>query len=243
MPDMKCERFHQNFENSPGGALNPGHLSVEMLAHINDCAECKDFVGRRRELALSFLRIRDACPEVPQSLDAAVLTAFRQRVATAGCEETPLPKRTGRVALYCSSVALLAAAAVIAFWALPTKKIIPNIRLVQTPQHMAARDSSAAASGSMSQAQIKQATARKKLVKKSSATPVISHDQSSFPSGFASLMYCDRLSCAGDMEIVRVQLTPSMLGLAGGQADAAGAVLADVLVGPDGIARGIRLEQ
>jgi len=54
-------------------------------------------------------------------------------------------------------------------------------------------------------------------------------------------MYCDQLSCAEAMEIIRVQLPTSMAGLTPGSTATGDAVFADVLVGPDGIARGIRI--
>jgi len=236
---MNCLRLRQYTENSPDGALFLGHFSAEIVAHIEGCFECKDFVHQRRELALGLLRIREASPEVPQSLNAAVLTAFRQHVAIPRREHKLLPKGTGRVAIYSSSAALLVAAAVVVFLVLPGKKVAPNIHTPEAPQQVAV----VSASKSDSQVQIKEVTAHKKVIKKSSPPPAISHDQSSFPSGFTSLMYCDQLSCAGDMEIVRVQLSPSMLGLPAIRTDAPGTIVADVLVGPDGIARGIRLEQ
>ena len=63
------------------------------------------------------------------------------------------------------------------------------------------------------------------------------------PPDFRSLMYCDELSCSGPMEVIRMQLPASDLLFAPGSNSANGTVLADVLVGPDGIARGIRIVQ
>lgn len=60
------------------------------------------------------------------------------------------------------------------------------------------------------------------------------------PDGFRSLMYCDELSCGGAMDVLRIQLPPSAIGLM--TAEPSGNVVsADVLVGADGIARGIRI--
>jgi hypothetical protein len=57
-------------------------------------------------------------------------------------------------------------------------------------------------------------------------------------------MYCDELSCPQDMEMIRVQLPSSaMPRQVSGFMQTNGSVTADVLVGPDGIARGIRLEE
>jgi hypothetical protein len=61
------------------------------------------------------------------------------------------------------------------------------------------------------------------------------------PDGFSSLMYCDPLSCPEAMEIIRVQLPTSGTGPARGPASTYGMVVAEVIVGSDGIARGIRI--
>jgi hypothetical protein len=53
-------------------------------------------------------------------------------------------------------------------------------------------------------------------------------------------MYCDELSCGGAMDVIRVQLPASTAALAPALSSG-GPVFADVLVGSDGIARGIRV--
>ena len=68
-------------------------------------------------------------------------------------------------------------------------------------------------------------------------------DHTSVPDGFRSLMYCDELSCVGAMEMIRVQLPSSVVaGLTSASTPTNGVVFADVLVGADGIARSIRIE-
>lgn len=54
-------------------------------------------------------------------------------------------------------------------------------------------------------------------------------------------MYCDELSCGGAMDVVRVELQPSDVGLMATAQQDRNAIAADVLVGADGIARGIRI--
>src|SRR5262249_28073995 len=66
----------------------------------------------------------------------------------------------------------------------------------------------------------------------------------SLPGGFRSLMSCAELRCPRDMEMIRVQLPSSaMPRQVASFIRTSGSVTADVLVGPDGIARGIRLEE
>jgi hypothetical protein len=242
---MSCEQIRQRVEDSQDRDLDLRSFSAEMLAHLNVCAECKHFIGQRRELALSLRRVRESAPEVPTTLDAAVLRAFRKRVAAPRREPTVLHETTHRVAIFSYSAALLAVAAVILILLLPGRKLAPRIETVQAPQPIVANELPASLSRSAPEGAIKQARleAHKKLDQHISRRGAIADNYSLLPSGFTSLMYCDRLSCAGDMEIVRVQLSPSMLGLPPGQTDAAETVRADVVVGADGIARGIRLDQ
>jgi hypothetical protein len=61
------------------------------------------------------------------------------------------------------------------------------------------------------------------------------------PEGFRSLMYCDELSCGGAMDVLRIELQPSDAGLIAAAPQSGSVVSADVLVGADGIARGIRI--
>jgi hypothetical protein len=56
-------------------------------------------------------------------------------------------------------------------------------------------------------------------------------------------MYCDEISCGGTMEIIRMRLPAWGADDAPPSTETNGTVLADVLVGADGIARGIRIVQ
>jgi hypothetical protein len=57
-------------------------------------------------------------------------------------------------------------------------------------------------------------------------------------------MYCDALSCPDAMDMIRVQLPASAMPKPlPGFVRTGGSVTADVLIGPDGIARGIRFEE
>jgi HAMP domain-containing protein len=64
---------------------------------------------------------------------------------------------------------------------------------------------------------------------------------SSFSAGFQNLMYCDALSCSGAMEVIRMQLPVAAMNRDPALQQRNGIVLADVLIGSDGIARAIRI--
>jgi hypothetical protein len=83
---------------------------------------------------------------------------------------------------------------------------------------------------------------RRNAVSKQTQAAVSSASVSdSIPEGFRSLIYCDELSCGGAMDVVRIQLQPSNAGLVAAASQSSNVVSADVLVGADGIARGIRI--
>ena len=240
---MNCQELHQHIQNSPEHALNFGHFSAEMLAHVNGCSDCKNFVGQRRELAMTLQRIREAVPAFPEILDTAVLMAFRSHAAAAERDKSALHKKTGRVKTFSYSAAVLATAGILIFFSLPSKQTARRIETAQALRPTAANEVLNRVSDIGPRIQIKQTNAHQGVTRQKPRRHAAAVDHRLLTSGFTSLMYCDRLSCAGDMEIVRMQVFPSMLGFPAGRTDAAGTVLADVLVGPDGIARGIRLEQ
>jgi hypothetical protein len=64
-------------------------------------------------------------------------------------------------------------------------------------------------------------------------------DSSSLTADFRSLMFCDAISCDGNMEVVRIQLPSSVMPLSA--AAQPRATSADVLIGEDGVARAIRI--
>ena len=73
------------------------------------------------------------------------------------------------------------------------------------------------------------------------AMQTVAEIDENLPAKFQSLMYCDQISCPGAMEVIRMQFPPPLLGLAPRSGAANGLISADVLVGQDGIARGIRV--
>ena len=240
---MNCQRFRKHLGNSSEDALMLGHLSSEMLAHINGCSDCKKSLEQRRELALGLQRIRKAAPAVPEAVDAAVLMAFRKRLATQH-DEVPRYQRTGRPAMFSYRAAVIAAVGMLIFFLLPGERAVPRIETARAPQPEVTNEAPGSASRSTPNRAFSQSTRNiGKKIHQHSYPRKATDDHTLLSPGFASLMYCDRLSCAGEMEIVRVQVSPSMLGVPAARPDKASPVLADVLVGPDGIARGIRFEQ
>jgi hypothetical protein len=105
------------------------------------------------------------------------------------------------------------------------------------PQTPAIADKQSAVAQKSISPQPKSIVASAKHTKRPTAVP---EQDSSVPIRFQSLMYCDPISCPGTMDVIRVQLPSPVFGMMQGSAQAPGFVSADVLVGPDGVARAIR---
>jgi hypothetical protein len=59
--------------------------------------------------------------------------------------------------------------------------------------------------------------------------------------GYSNLMYCDPVVCSGPMQVVRIKVPVEQVSPSVGQSRGNAFVNADVVVGPDGMARAIRL--
>ena len=206
--------------------------------------------------------LRESAPEIPSSLDTAVLTNYRAFAVEKAMTVHRTPRRRINLIAAAEWAAALAAAMVIAGVALrlffPTGEISTAPTQVTTPQVRSASQSSAPPVANTQRSNAnhprssivakwkprteKQRPARH-VAKRETANVVATNSPNPLPEGFRSLMYCDALSCGDPMEMIRVQLPPSAVGLAPAWSQSNGIVYADVLVGPDGIARGIRIVQ
>lgn len=244
---MTCKELHDCLEDWQDLEVDCRSFTAEVVEHVGTCPGCKALVEQRRALGTDLRQVRNSLPEIPTWLDDAVLAGFHKHtpVPAALSNSTPLARRTPPLGMASYAGALLAAALVFGFLLLPGKKTSFRTESLRTALPAVASELPEPASRNASQHQFKRAALgwegkRDKRVP-SRASLADGHDP--LPPGFTSLMYCDQLSCAGVMEIVRVQLSPSMMGLPPGPTDRAETVFADVLDGPDGIARGIRIVQ
>ena len=237
--------------------------SASIAEHAALCSDCNRFLEEQRELQASLRVLRESAPEVPHSLNAAVLARYRQYASSkSSVRVVPARKRINFVPALAWSAALAVAIFIAGeelrlFW--PTgdaatstiqPPAVPVDTAPQTATHptVAVQQPSPGRRASTSAIRRALATRQKRTAQhladiKPSAprtenSTAIAADQ--LPVGFRSLMYCDALSCGGPMQMIRVQLPPSAAGLTSGSAPSE-MVYADVLVGPDGIARGIRI--
>ena len=231
---MTCQELRLYFED-PLRQDDELRSELEHLAHCTDCAR---FVEAQRELGNSLRLVREAAPKLPATLDAAVLAGYRRHSGERPRPVVANPRRQWFALLRWGAVAAAVILAAVLFY-----------RSERRPEHTAAAPEIAApvtaAPATATTAPPEHHSAPKQLRPASTPRhPAPSGSAqvaaSALPPGFRSLMYCDELSCSDAMEVIRVQLPSSAMTLAPA-ARAGGPVFADVLVGSDGIARGIRV--
>lgn len=248
---MTCSELHAHFASDPRVAVKFVQDSAEALEHIARCAECNRFVQEQQELAKCLQLVRDGAPTIPASLDGLVLARYRTYIverrrpaASVGLARRISLRGAFRWAAAVAFAVVVAYGAI--FWFSPGRR---NDAHQRSGEQLPAVTSQVTATVNKVMAGAQKAVrTRPKSVaaagharaESSVRIPPAQQDNSS-ATRFQSLMYCDQLSCPGAMELIRVQLPSPLLGLSSVSSKPGGFVYADVLVGPDGIARGIRV--
>jgi hypothetical protein len=246
---MTCEELRRNFEDHVRDPeVRSDHGGV--AEHISTCADCSRFVEEQGELWNNLRLVRESAPPVSESIDATVVLNYRRHLAKER-EHSAKPVvhqlHPGSATAWSAiAVALLVG---LSFWLFSARRtvtttqpptahqptVIPTAPVVtQNPAEPVVRTAKHRPAVPLRSSQLR-----------SDRRPAVTAVEArSLPDGFRNLMYCDALSCSGDMNMIRVQLpSSSMPRQVSGSIQAVRSVTADVLVGPDGIARGIRLEE
>lgn len=244
---MTCKQLRA-YRDDSWAAIDLQSDSAQFAEHLAICSECSRVVREQEELAKSLREMRDSAPTVPACVDRAVLAKFRAYVAGESRARVPVSLRA-RINLReaVGMAVALTFAAIVAYGAMllffPAQRSwmdrSPTPRQpIGAPQTMATVSKPIAAERQPAR---KQPKSFAPAARHRNYSASVSGQDGSVPTRFQTLMYCDPISCPGTMEIIRVQLTSPVLGVAPGWARANGVISAEVLVGPDGIARGIRV--
>ena len=250
---MTCSELHAYFASDPRAAGKFAQDSAQVREHIGRCAECDRFVREQQELAKCLQLLRDGAPAISTSLDASVLSRYRTYIS-----ERPRPAVSlglpRRISLRGGVrwAAAVAFAVVVAYGAIllfsPGRRNDAHQRSAEqlpavTPQTTTTVNKVMAGVQKAVRTKPKSVAAARHAKAENSAgiPPTAAQQDNSTATRFQSLMYCDPLSCPGAMEVIRVQLSSPVLGVSSVSSKPGGFVYADVLVGPDGIARGIRV--
>jgi hypothetical protein len=232
---MTCQELRLYFEDP----LRPeAEFRVEP-EHLVHCAECARFVDTQRRLGTGLRHLRNAVPQVPQQLDMSVLANYRRDVMNRPSNPTAVSARHRFANLRMTgAVAVMVLVAGLALFLRP--RAVSPISGTRRPElNPMSQSVGVSPTASVTPAKVRNShRARRRCSKLTASAP----DISLWP-GFRSLMYCDELSCGGVMELIRVQLPSSGIEPGSASAPANAPVIAEVLVGRDGIARGIRIVQ
>ena len=243
---MTCKEIRAHFQGDQFAPVNPVCESAAFSEHIAKCGECHRLAEEQKELARCLLLLREGATAMPASLDASVLAGYRTYISERPRSTTAVPG-AGRTDLlgafrWAAAVAfaVIAAGAVLLFISGQRSSVDPvstERRSVMAPVPVARANSQSAA---LEPARKKPNSIVRSAKHASPAIPVALPETWS-SSGFQGLMYCDQLSCPGAMDVIRVQLSSAAVAFGPTSSQANDFVYADVLVGPDGIARGIRV--
>jgi hypothetical protein len=239
---MTCQDLRDRVE---GDVRATNHLSSELAEHVGTCPECGRFIDDRKLLATHLDRVRAAVPAIPASLDTAVIANYRrhmaERAVVSGAHSWRFNVQPALFGAIAVAFAVAVAYAAIAFfapgepagWASRQRGAPP----AQAPAPISAnKEIPPRHRTSRKPREATQARAHRGEMQAMEGTA-----GSTLSPTFQSLVYCDQISCPGALEIIRLQLSSPALGITAEPGRQNRIISADVLVGADGIARGIRV--
>ena len=247
---MTCEELRWYFEDHLRDAeVRSNHSAV--AEHVATCADCSRVVEEQRTLGENLRLVRESVPPVSKSVDASVVLNYRRYLA----EERKQVGTTGVYRFLPGSAwawtAIAAAVLVgVSFWLFSARKTVTTTQPTGAHQPILVPIAPVVTQNPPAPA-VKTAKRRSAAPLRLSPAPLEQRPAGnavrtarSLPDGFRSLMYCDALSCPENMQVIRVQVpSAAMPRQVSGSIQPVRSVTADVLVGPDGIARGIRFEE
>jgi hypothetical protein len=236
---MTCRELRQSFEN----LLRPDVELSDETEHLAHCPECARFVEARRELGAGLRVIRECVQEPSAALDAAVLAKYRGKIRGGSALRRSAKRRRIAVASWSAIAAVVALAAALAIHSL--RKVDTSTARTESVQRLSVSQSAQPmkAANSIPSRDTVAPLKRKRprFAQVHHPTPSVAAAETAESADFRSLMYCDPLSCGGVMQLIRVQLPSSAAAFEPAGISENGMIYADVLVGPDGVARGIRV--
>lgn len=231
-----------------------------LAAHVHECASCGKWVESQRRLAaaLQTLRASTEQREAGPEVEAAVMAAFRTRGFAP--KVVAMPQRTppalGRLNRFfeVGAYAAIAAALIVGLFLgarlLRDKQTASQPTQAQTVSVPAALKGEVATTGAGS-AEVKPAETAavakpagtgdaRGVTTTAKAKPAgTSADASSNErAGYTAVMLCDPLICSGDEQVVRMELPATA---AGADGSSGRSVMADVVIGEDGLVRAMRI--
>ena len=249
---MNCQTVRACFEDPLRPDFDLRAASEEVAEHLTSCGDCSRFVQIQRKLGAGLRLTRESAPRLPASLDAAVLNSYRRHEWSSSRSAGRSFARRPQFAVWGWSAVAAAIVLAAVILLVPRRATGP---VAAKPQQIPAASQAVnqtvnTVPGGAEDVTPRPVNSKPAVIRPNPAPAATVHKDAitqaavsspALPASFRGLMYCDALSCGGAMEVIRVQLPSSAAALAPSSVSNGEAVYADVLVGPDGIARGIRI--
>ena len=249
---MKCHEFMDAAEFlTPSQLLRKRNEDQAISAHARECASCGRWLESQTLLgnAMQALRASTAELEAGPSVEQAVLRAYRD--AEFAAQPAVEPERAAPAAWKLSRIfeygAYAAVAAALIMAVFLGSRLLRDRQAQQRPaqaQNKVTPPPSSSMTTTATAAQVDASAAVMKAAKarnndvRGSRVSGKADATASDNDDYVALMLCDPLICSGDEQVVRMELpaaTASTDG-SGGQP-----VLADVVIGEDGLVRAMRI--
>lgn len=238
---MTCEECR--FYIADGNAVG----EKAAIEHMERCGECRRVAYALEELGRCLRAVRDGAPELPASLDTAVMESYHREM-----EHVTAPSRRSvamRFAWAAMAAGLVLGAVLLVAHRKPQPVLDPIVQKAPAEVPVATAHQNVALSTPL---QAKPATAHVRVAhlrvahlrvthRRPVETPAALTATESPANGFQDLMYCDALSCGGAMQVIRIQVPVTAMERMPSLRTSNGFVQADVVVGSDGVARAIRV--
>ncbi len=243
---MTCNELQDSMKN--GSARSDGKPGTDIRSHLESCSACRQWIEINERLAGPLQLLRNSVPPMPATLEESVVKAYRVRLQHLS-EVIPINKPVRPISplLWRAAIAaLLIAGAIILFGTrrAPLPRTTAKIQqpLISSTQVQTLTHSEAPKPDLTKPAVTKKTPTSRRHHRAPAAVEENSSTEAAYmglPPDFRNLMYCDQLSCSGALEVIRMNLPASSLGMAS-PSGRSNIVAADVLVGADGVARAIR---
>ena len=229
---MNCAWYERQLANEGAELWRNGRPSATLLEHARGCANCDRLVEHELKLKLMFTELAEkmhaAEPSaaVKHNLLAELQTMRPQKVTRLGW----LP----RFAIAAMGIACLVLAMLVVVQRVKGHRVVARMPTepapaVKTPVVEEARSIKPPVTTSAKN------VSRKATRKSTQSQPPVETANDFYPT-----VMCDSITCAGPAVTVRVELPRSPLSA---RRSSGGPVMADLLVGEDGLVRGVRLLQ
>lgn len=259
---MTCREFMDAAELlTPSQLLRLPAEEQPLSAHASECGSCREWLESHRALGNAFhaLSSETAEQQAGPQVEQTVLRAFRNHdfappVVVMPQRATASLWTLSRVFEYGAYAAVAAALIVGVFLGVRVlrdsqSKATPVEATVTAPQSQGASSSALESKSGLAEQPASAATAKVAgsaggetpvvAVKRTVPVRVETETSTSESAEYVPLMLCDPLICSGDEQVIRMELPAS--GSASADGGSGQTVLADVVIGEDGLVRGMRI--